>query len=570
MKILKTFFALATLVLAVAACTKDELKENPAQNGNISVEITGSLGELLPADNTKGSVSSVVRLNWTNGDKVYAFDATRCLGSLTAIVDPNNKTIASLSGTIGEPAGGIITIVYTNISNDQPEIDDNGKMSFDFSEQTLDKIPYVAYATIAYEAGKTPLSGITIPFSFASSVMKVSATGLIDDVAIDEVFPGGVNTVCELTLSNTDAPAISGTAVGNITLTKGSKSFSLAGGKTIVSFGVVKTGSDVSSDTRDITFKQGIDYRWSRLLNDYEIKEQKAINTVVDTYVRLPYVEIEADYDNNPATPNTKLKWYKENLTLTDSGKKLFKGRRNDGTNTGHVNGDYFQWAAYENYALPVQDLGNGKTDKGLLLYTSFTSECCIGNADNDLVLKLNGNGIKYCYYDYKSEEEPGAISPYLDLDNEYIKYTNDSTYTTLASTDDVASIILGDNWRIPTTAEFQAMLNATYWAWDEADGGCYVFTPLEGDAGKWNDEKSALHTYEKSDALLFFPSTSYCDFYNLWAPGYNAVYWSSNHYAGEYGVSCAGALQFTSIVKPTMIIGTSRSFGYTVRPVSD
>ncbi|MBQ0053254.1 MAG: hypothetical protein KBS89_02215 [Bacteroidales bacterium] len=577
MKIFKTFFALATLVLAVAACTKDELKENPAQNGNISVEITGSLGELLPADNTKGSVSSVVRLNWTNGDKVYAFDATRCLGSLTAIVDPNNKTIASLSGTIGEPAGGIITIVYTNISNDQPEIDNNGKISFDFSEQTLDKIPFVAYATMVNETSKTSLSGITIPFSFASSVMKVSATGLIDDVAIDKVFPGGVNTVCELTLSNTDAPAISGTAVGNITLTKGSKSFSLAGGKTIVSFGVVKTGSEVSSDTRDITFKQGIDYRWSRLLNDYEITEQKAINTVVDTYVGEPYVEIEADYDNDPATPNTKLKWYKENLALTESGKRLYKSFRQDGTNTGFMYGDYFQWGAYAGYCGSAE-----AADKGLLIYESFNSLLAIFNDDpyGSFIFKSSESGDPYSFTNGDFNGHIG-IAPYLDKsNNKFTKYFHTSGEDRLEMSDDAANIILGDRWRTPTSTEFAALMKATYWVYSTRDKGWYVFTPNQSrPAGVTNYYSMVLGIEQDSytDAILFFPLTGYAEARGIYYLANTTFYMTSvlHKYPDDYlwadpnDNSALWCLEFgQGSVGPIGYYG--RFNGYMLRAVSD
>lgn len=56
----------------------------------------------------------------------------------------------------------------------------------------------------------------------------------------------------------------------------------------------------------------------------------------------------------------------------------------------------------------------------------------------------------------------------------------------------------------MPTSAEFQAMKNATYWAWEDTDQGCYVYTPNpSSDAGQYN---TGSGTYNKANALLFFP----------------------------------------------------------------
>lgn len=553
------------------SCQKDETLNQVSNEKPISVEVIGSLSDLEADGDTKAGVSSVVRLDWTNGDVCYAFDKNKCLGSLTATVDPANKSIAILGGTISKPAGSIITIVYTNISNGQPAIS-SGKLSFDFSEQTLDKIPFVVYGTVEYAEGRTTISNLTIPFNFASSVLKVAVTGLVDGVEIDKVFPGGINTKCELNLSNDAPPTITGTTAGNIILTKGSKSFSLAGGKTIVNFGVVKTAARGGSDANypmDITFKQGSDYKWSMLLKNHEIKEQKSIYTVVNTNVDVPYVEIEADYDNDPSTPNTILKWYKENLTLTDSGKKLVKGTRKDGTNSGHMFGDWFQWAAYENYALPVQDLGNGKTDKGVLIYESFTNNVTVdGNGGDYIKFKFKtfpSTSKTYRFYYSSSDTTSVSYYPYMNPDpdkhykaTKYMEYTPGVNYY-LELTDDVANIILGENWRIPTDVEFKALFKASYTLY--TGSGAYIWKPVrESDANKiattWNAD------YDWDDVLLFLPSSYQGSF-----PSYAFRYQTSRSYPNSGSANTMRAGLNSHNYEDDI---EHRSWGVPVRPVSN
>lgn len=324
----KTIIA-ACMVLALAACSKDEMKEQPSESGTISVEISGNLGDLTPAGDTKAGLSSVVRLDWEDRDVAYAYDGTKCLGSLTASVDESNTSIARLSGTITAPAGNTITVVYTNISAGQPAVS-SGKLSFDFSSQTLDRTPFVVYGTMGYTAGQTTISDKVIPFSFATSVLKVAATGLDESNAIDQVTIGGVNTVCELTLSSTAAPAVSGATPGSIVVGKGSKTFSLNGGRSIVSnIGVVPT---VQETNKDVTFKQGSVEKYSELSASMEIKASKFITTVVACRTN-DFVDLGLP---------SGLKWAKCNI----------------GASTPEEYGYYFFWGGTQGY---VYDSENSK-----------------------------------------------------------------------------------------------------------------------------------------------------------------------------------------------------------------
>lgn len=127
----------------------------------------------------------------------------------------------------------------------------------------------------------------------------------------------------------------------------------------------------------------------------------------------------------------------------------------------------------------------------------------------------------------------------------------------------DAANVLWGDPWRMPTSAEFKALKEATYWAWNGTDKGYYVYAPKNGDAGKEND---GTGSYTKTDAVLFFPAAGggSTDLYDAGSYGY---YWSSSLDTGN--TDYAYYLSFKSdLVNPQDYF--SRFLGFSVRPVSD
>ena len=274
------------------------------------------------------------------------------------------------------------------------------------------------------------------------------------------------------------------------------------------------------------------------------------------------YVEIKALYNG---TDSTSLKWYRQNLAITGSGNNPWKGKNSSavkvpGTDKDVIVGDYFQWAAYENYALPENDLGNDKTDKGLLIYASFTNQFCVGGGDEDkFVFKMPEQNKEYYFNPSFLNEGYVCISPYYS--GGYTKYISGSV--NLDSSDDVARIILGDGWRMPTQAEFSAMKNATYWAWDGEDCGYYVFTPYVSTAAGQIGNIAGL---DKSDALLFFPAAGYgfnSEFTQAGAVGY---YWSGTPSDDTNSAHC---LNFYNNGVDLQCF-SPRNYGHAVRPVSD
>ncbi|MCQ2149773.1 MAG: hypothetical protein MJY45_05430, partial [Bacteroidales bacterium] len=152
-----------------------------------------------------------------------------------------------------------------------------------------------------------------------------------------------------------------------------------------------------------------------------------------------------------------------------------------------------------------------------------------------------------------------------------YTKYTKISSSdgdgkNVLEYSDDVAAIILGGSWRMPTSVEFIAMQAATYWDWDATDKGYYVYAPNPAsDAGKVNSGTGT--SYVKSEALLFFPAAGDGYGSSLDAAGTHGYYWSST--LGTVYVDSAYYLYFDSAnVYPSYY--RYRYYGRSVRPVSD
>lgn len=244
----------------------------------------------------------------------------------------------------------------------------------------------------------------------------------------------------------------------------------------------------------------------------------------------IDYENITARYDGANLTP---LKWAVENVAISPSGKKAWKG--NGSESLWHVVGDYFQWAAHAGYCGNATD-----SDKGLLIYDSFNNSGC-GDAGDAFEFKSAGNGKNY-WFSIFNDDSYNFISPYLPVEGrleydsqlgdyvecaEYSEYN--STPATLSSSDDVARIIFGSNWRMPKNEDFEALVGATYWAWDATDMGYYVFDPTSShSAGTYSDTGIPSDLF-KIDALLFFPAAGYGDESELYDVGLYGDYWSSS-----------------------------------------
>ena len=264
-----------------------------------------------------------------------------------------------------------------------------------------------------------------------------------------------------------------------------------------------------------------------------------------------------------------KVKWATQNLAISESGNMNWKGART-GENPEAVKvpgtdedvvivGDYFQWAAHAGYC---------GSDKGLLIYNSFTHDCCVGG-DTKREFSFKETTWSHTYW-FDSAEDPNerciAISPYYTKATGYKKYNNSpadsyaDNKTVLDSDDDVANILWGNTWRMPKNEEFQSLYNVTYWAWDATDMGYYVFLPADADQSK-GGASGEIGSLEKSKALLFFPCSGSGSRQTFTDNGY---YWSRNLNGtlnADVMILSGASVQFSDI---------RRFYGCSVRPVSD
>lgn len=310
MKSFKTiiFCAAALLAATMISCSKENPMQDNGQDNipaseTISVCVDGLLGEYDQENDTKASLSGAIRVKWAAGDKVYAYDATQCLGELTVSLKNGIDYFAVLSGnSLKTPVDGTttITLVYSNIFTEAPAIAD-GKIKIDLSEQTAstkaDNMPFVAYSTLDYSVGTTEISNQIADFSFATSLMRLNCTGLEASAAIFGANLVGMGNECLLNVTN-DGASVGQGEIGRIYLELSGISASVNGAQTIYA-SLAKT---VTSEKQSLEVFQGTmcEYPFS----SKERNEGKLFNAILiqkNAIFNLPgEFTVGEDEDGNP------------------------------------------------------------------------------------------------------------------------------------------------------------------------------------------------------------------------------------------------------------------------------
>ena len=130
-----------------------------------------------------------------------------------------------------------------------------------------------------------------------------------------------------------------------------------------------------------------------------------------------------------------------------------------------------------------------------------------------------SGEGQKYFNWaDYKygnGTSSPGAAG--------MTKYNATDGLTTLEAVDDAAVANWGGSWRMPTTAEFQALGAAVNTAWTQVNNVYGILCTDKTDSSK----------------TLFFPAAGYCDNGKFEVVGNFGYYWSSSLYSNDRQRAC-------------------------------
>jgi len=166
------------------------------------------------------------------------------------------------------------------------------------------------------------------------------------------------------------------------------------------------------------------------------------------------------------------------------------------------------------------------------LLTTVFSSYA--DNNDNGDVVDLGlPSGVKWatCNLGANSPEEFGDYYAWGEIttkdnyewntykycngtDKSFTKYCNHShygmdgftdTFTTLEDADDAATAVLGSDYSIPTSDDWNELRSQCYWVWTDGYNGTskagYIVYKAKSDAGKGPD------SYSLSDAHIFLPA---------------------------------------------------------------
>lgn len=216
-KTIRTILCAAAFSVLAVSCQKEinEVEPVSATRGTIEVNVNGLMGEYTQVDATKSELVNTVRVAWEGGESVYVYDGTKYLGSLASALDGNDNRYAALSGTIDSPTGNKLYLVHSPLLTKAPAID-GGKLSVSLAEQTSLKAPFVVFATLDYTDGN--ITNAIVPFTFATSVVRVNCTGLEPNTAISCAEISDVNTSCVLTFAD-GTVTTSGAEEGMITRT---------------------------------------------------------------------------------------------------------------------------------------------------------------------------------------------------------------------------------------------------------------------------------------------------------------------------------------------------------------
>lgn len=183
----------------------------------------------------------------------------------------------------------------------------------------------------------------------------------------------------------------------------------------------------------------------------------------------------------------------------------------------------------------------NSVTDKGLYFQWGDTQGYTADQVGY-------GEGQKYFgWADYKYGN--GTSSP---GNTGMTKYNSTDGKTVLEMSDDAATAAWGGAWRMPTTAEFKALGNATNRAWTASYQG-------SGVAGLIFTDKT------DSSKVLFFPTAGNCNNGRVLNAEVYGFYWSSS--LNSNNAYSAYSLLFGSD-RTNWGYGSNRSDGYVVRGV--
>lgn len=213
--------------------------------------------------------------------------------------------------------------------------------------------------------------------------------------------------------------------------------------------------------------------------------------------------------------------------TKTADGYKLYWATCNIGASNPEDYGDYYAWGEIEPYYSSQNPLTWKKGKKNGYHWASY--KWANGAAD-----KLT----KYC---------PSSKTNYWDGEGA------PDGKTVLDPEDDVAHVVLGGNWRMPTDEEWTELSTTCTWTWTSNFNGTGV--------------KGRIVTASNGNSI-FLPYTGQRDDTVLRFEGSYGMYWSSSSYSSRPDI--ARCFSLSDINGDYKVGGYNRCKGHAVRPISE
>lgn len=514
------FGAMSILFFLITACSKAERNEQENEmkvESKLFVSVTGVTGEYSQYEDTKSELVSNIRVKWSAGDKVYAYDGTKCLGTLNVSLRDGSDYYAVLSGNLEQPehAPGKITLIHSNAMKETPAITE-GNVKLSISSQNVSSssecAPFLAYGTIDYNESSLEVTNAIVNFTLASSVMRLNCTGLEANDEIKCAKLRGMSNECVLNLSSEGAVAGQG-AIGDISLQFESGFKASANGAQVI-YAAIAPNSAASEQTIEIQQTKTYEYAFGSRTRE-ATKSINAICQMRRTDPLLPYVEIGG------------LKWATMNLGATTVAGNL-----------ATCAGDYYAWGETETY------------------YGS-----------------LSWSGTSATFSDWKSNKDSGySWKSYCGAEN-FKEWDPAPYYYILTDKYDVVRQKIGNGWRMPSAADFKklydACINSSYDTSTKPSGS-------NADIGKgiyWCDSYDGVAGCLFCDGTnkLFFPAAHCVSSTSLdeveEGKAMRGRYWSNTIYSGDWSLSYYLYFYEEGIDSQSF---NPRYYGYSIRPVSD
>ena len=513
MKKIYMILAVAALVGAAAACQKNEVTAPEAQPAAQNVTVNITVSSLTPE-------TRAIKTGWENGDvlHVYLDDATSYEPDFDLTFDGSKWMSSGLSaGVIArlKATGGYLhgfwedtNVCMSNASWDKysgyiefPGHDDAattgvyGHLVADFSSipYTYDSVKGIVSANIKSWRFRTDLQVVITGITFTPGKYTLYSDRIhnLNMITVNDGTPGETYT----------GYTGSGKAYGNIAGIKNDDG--------VAFIGAISTTSSTDYVINLKDNETGVVYTFE--------KKSMALSSDSNTKVvaiKIPISKFFVDM-------GLGVKWGTHNLGATASY-PYFPTEDTEEARQATW-GDYYAWGELAPYY-----------------------------ADGRAYTAINGFG-------WKSGMESGYDWPSYKFDNSvghdgtsFSKYT--TTPDALEDADDVVIATLGGNWRMPTYAEWQELLNTDNctWTWDATNKLYKVTSKKTG--------------YESQ--YIFLPAAGYRNKPYLVSSEIEGRYWSSKFVSGYYDGQQAYFIGFQDT--PASIGGgtTYRYMGESIRPV--